>query len=48
MTHPGVGALTVLAFVLIIGDAERFACGKQVAGYLGLMPPEKSSNTRRL
>ena len=29
MTHPGVGALTALAFVLIIGDAERFGCGKQ-------------------
>ena len=28
MTHPGVGALTALAFVLIIGDVERFQCGK--------------------
>src|SRR6266446_6109127 len=27
MTHPGVGALTALAFVLIIGKAERFHCG---------------------
>ncbi len=26
--HPGVGALTALAFVLIIGRAERFRCGK--------------------
>src|SRR6202051_738133 len=31
-THPGVGPLTALAFVLIIGKAERFQCGKQVAG----------------
>ena len=31
MTHPGVGALTALAFVLIIGTPERFACGKQIA-----------------
>ena len=30
-THPGVGALTALAFVLMIGDAKRFHCGKQVA-----------------
>src|SRR5690348_17603793 len=37
-THPGVGALTALAFVLLIGDAERFHCGKQVASYLGLVP----------
>jgi transposase len=47
MTHPGLGALTALAFVLIIGDAERFQCGKQVASYLGLVPLEKSSGNRR-
>jgi len=41
--HPGVGALTALAFVLIIGDADRFHCGKQVASYLGLVPLEDSS-----
>ena len=38
--HPGVGALTALAFVLIIGRAERFRCGKQIASYLGLVPLE--------
>jgi transposase len=47
MTHPGVGALTALAFVLIIGKAERFRCGKQVASYLGLVPLEESSGNRR-
>ena len=47
MTHPGVGALTALAFVLIIGNAERFGCGKQVASYLGLAPLEESSGNRR-
>jgi transposase len=47
MTHPGVGPLTALAFVLIIGNAERFQCGKQVASYLGLVPLEKSSGNRR-
>jgi transposase len=46
-THPGVGALTALAFVLIIGRAERFQCGKQVASYLGLVPLEDSSGNRR-
>jgi transposase len=46
-THPGVGALTALAFVLIIGKAERFRCGKQVASYLGLVPLEESSGNRR-
>ena len=48
-THPGVGSLTAMAFVLIIGNAERFRCGKQVASYLGLVPLEDSSgNHRRL
>jgi transposase len=46
-THPGVGALTALAFVLIIGRAERFQCGKQLASYLGLVPLEESSGQRR-
>src|ERR1700719_4134000 len=46
-THPGVGSLTALAFVLIIGEVNRFRCGKQVAGYLGLVPLEESSGNRR-
>ncbi|HXY49350.1 MAG TPA: IS110 family transposase [Terriglobales bacterium] len=47
MTHPGVGPLTALAFVLIIGKANRFQCGKQIASYLGLVPLEDSSGSRR-
>src|SRR5580700_2993247 len=47
MTHPGVGALTALAFVLIIGRPDRFQCGKQIASYLGLVPLEDSSGQRR-
>ncbi len=46
-THPGVGPLTAMAFVLIIGKAERFQCGKQVASYLGMVPLEDSSGNRR-
>jgi len=46
-THPGVGPLTAMAFVLIIGKADRFQCGKQVASYLGLVPLEDSSGNRR-
>jgi transposase len=45
--HPGVGALTALAFVLILGRADRFQCGKQIASYLGLVPSEESSGQRR-
>ena len=46
-THPGVGSLTALAFVLILGRADRFQCGKQIASYLGLVPLEESSGNRR-
>ena len=47
MTHPGGGSLTALAFVLIIGTAERFKCGKQITAYIGLVPLEDSSGERR-
>jgi transposase len=46
-THPGVGPITALAFVLTIGDPKRFDCGKQVASYLGLIPAENSSGGRQ-
>ena len=43
MTHPGVGALTALAYVLIIGTPERFRGGKQIGSYAGMIPSEDSS-----
>jgi len=43
MTHPGVGPITALAFVLVLGRPDRFRCGKQVGSYLGLIPCEDSS-----
>jgi transposase len=43
MTHPGIGPVTALAMVLTLGPAERFASGKQVASYFGLIPSEHSS-----
>jgi len=42
-THPGVGPVVSLAYVLTIGNWQRFARGKQVASYLGLIPAEASS-----
>ncbi len=42
-THPGVGTLTALVYVLVLGTPERFQCGKQVGSYLGLIPCEDSS-----
>lgn len=46
MTHPGVGPITALAFVLTVGPVRRFHRGKQVASYLGLIPSEHSSGGR--
>lgn len=46
-THPGVGALTALAYELVIGTPERFPCAKQIASYVGLVPAEESSGDRR-
>jgi transposase len=43
MTHPGVGSLTALAYVLIIGTPRRFSRGKQIGTYVGLIPSEDSS-----
>lgn len=43
MTHPGVGPVVGLAYVLTIGPPTRFPGGKQVASYLGLIPREHSS-----
>jgi transposase len=47
MTHPGVGPITGLAYVLVIGTPERFPCGKQVGSYTGLIPCEDSSAGRQ-
>jgi transposase len=47
MTHPGVGPVTGLAFVLTLGPVQRFASSKQVASYVGLIPSEESSGARR-
>jgi transposase len=47
MTHPGVGPVTALAFVLTIGPVGRFERSKQVVSYLGLNPREHSSGGRQ-
>jgi transposase len=47
MTHPGVGPLTALAFLLTIGPVGRFQRSKQVVSYLGLNPKEKSSGGKQ-
>ena len=47
MTHPGVGPVTSLAMVLTLGPAERFASGKDVGSYFGLIPSEDSSGGKQ-
>ena len=47
MSHPGIGPVISLAYVLTLGDLSRFACSRQVVSYLGLNPSEDSSGTRR-
>ncbi len=47
MTHPGIGPVNALAFVLTIGPVARFRRSKQIASYLGLNPSEHSSGGKR-
>jgi Transposase IS116/IS110/IS902 family/WD40-like Beta Propeller Repeat len=47
MTHPGVGPITGLVYVLVIGTPDRFPCGKQLGSYTGLIPCEDSSAGRQ-
>jgi transposase len=47
MTHPGVGPVTALAFVLTLGPVERFANRRKLVSYLGLNPREHSSGGRQ-
>jgi len=43
MMHPGVGPITALAYVLIIGTPTRCQRGKQIGTYVGMIPCEESS-----
>jgi len=47
MTHPGVGPITGLVYVLVIGTPERFPCGKQIGSYTGRIPSEDPSAGRQ-
>lgn len=43
LTHPGVGPLTALITVLVLGPAARFPTSKHVVSYVGLAPAIHSS-----
>jgi len=47
MTHPGVGPVTALATDVFLGDPSRFADGKALASYVGMIPSEYSSGGRQ-
>jgi transposase len=47
MTHPGIGPVISLGFVLTIGSIERFQRSRELVSYLGLNPSESSSGERR-
>jgi transposase len=47
MTHPGVGPVTALATEVFLGDPGRFADGKMLASYVGMIPSEYSSGSRQ-
>jgi transposase len=43
LTHPGVGPLTALTTVLVLGPVKRFPNGKHVVSYVGLAPAINAS-----
>jgi transposase len=48
-THPGVGALTALTTILVLGPPTRFPSSKHVVSYVGLAPTLRASaDTYRL
>jgi transposase len=47
MTIPGVGAITALSIIGVIGEVERFASPRQLVGYLGLDPRVRQSGERK-
>jgi transposase len=46
-THPGVGMVVGLAFVLTVGPVERFSNSRKLVSYWGLNPRENSSGGRQ-
>jgi transposase len=47
MTHPGIGPVISLGFVLTVGPIARFQRSRELVSYLGLNPSEESSGQRR-
>jgi transposase len=43
---PGVGPLTSLTYILVLGDPSRFRRSRDVGAYLGLVPARRQSGAR--
>lgn len=48
MTLPGVGIITASALVAHIGDIHQFKNGRELSGYLGLVPRQNSSGGKQI
>jgi transposase len=46
MTVPGVGPITALSLIAVIGEVDRFPSSRQLVGYLGLDPRVRQSADR--
>jgi transposase len=47
LTIPGMGIVTALSLISVIGDSERFASARHLVGYLGLDPRVRQSGEQR-
>jgi transposase len=47
MTIPGVGAITALSMLAVVGDIHRFPSARHLVGYLGLDPRVRQSGERK-
>ena len=47
MQQAGVGPVTALAFVLMVGSVKRFRRSRQLVSYVGLNPSEESSGGKQ-
>ena len=47
LTVPGIGLITATALYAFVGDFSRFPTGRRFAGFLGVVPRERSSGLHR-
>jgi transposase len=45
LTIPGVGVVTATALVSAVGDAKQFRRGRDLAAWIGLVPPDPADGT---